>query len=322
MKHILGYIIKNEITMRKVIWIIFFLSFQYSFSQNHIELNGQINQDNSVDLFYSKDVPGSYCIYLNFTKHENTQTPENKFIVFGSGGKLFTLKPTNRDQSIQYSYRYTYMRGIPNPKLDSTFVYLLPFKNNISVDVLYLSYLGSKYFGQEEPKNWRAFQFNCNKADTICSARKGIVVSVVDNYSLDTAQLVSYSSKRNTILIEHKDGTYARYEGFDSKKIFVKEGDQVLPNQPLGLLNQYDKSGTYQLRFSIDYLIGSIENLSEDSMKKRKSDYNYLNPYFQTTEGVLKLLPNKRYTAQITEKAIIKELSTKELKKRQNTFLH
>jgi len=308
---------KNVITMRKTIWLIIFLSFQYSFSQNHIVLRTERNQDNSVDVFYSKDVPGSYCIYLNFKSYENTLTPERKFVVDNFEGKLFTLRPINKEQNIQYSYNYTYKRGIPNPKLDSTFVYLLPFKNNCSVKVWYLTNLGSKYLHQEEPKNWKAFQFICNKTDTICSARKGIVVSVVDDYSTDTTQLVSYSSSRNMILIEHKDGTYARYEGFDRKKIYVKPGDLVLPNQPLGGLSQYDKSGTYQLRFSVDYLIEpKVDNSSDNSDKKRKIDYNYINPYFQTTDGLLRLAQSKKYTTQITEDVIIKELSARELKKR------
>ena len=314
---IFGIHYKNVITMRKTIWLIIFLSFQYSFSQNHIVLRTERNQDNSVDVFYSKDVPGSYCIYLNFKSYENTLTPERKFVVDNFEGKLFTLRPINKEQNIQYSYNYTYKRGIPNPKLDSTFVYLLPFKNNCSVKVWYLTNLGSKYLHQEEPKNWKAFQFICNKTDTICSARKGIVVSVVDDYSTDTTQLVSYSSSRNMILIEHKDGTYARYEGFDRKKIYVKPGDLVLPNQPLGGLSQYDKSGTYQLRFSVDYLIEpKVDNSSDNSDKKRKIDYNYINPYFQTTDGLLRLAQSKKYTTQITEDVIIKELSARELKKR------
>ena len=314
---IFGIHYKNVITMRKTIWLIIFLSFQYSFSQNHIVLRTERNQDNSVDVFYSKDVPGSYCIYLNFKSYENTLTPERKFVVDNFEGKLFTLRPINKEQNIQYSYNYTYKRGIPNPKLDSTFVYLLPFKNNCSVKVWYLTNLGSKYLHQEEPKNWKAFQFICNKTDTICSARKGIVVSVVDDYSTDTTQLVSYSSSRNMILIEHKDGTYARYEGFDRKKIYVKPGDLVLPNQPLGGLSQYDKSGTYQLRFSVDYLIEpKVDNSSDNPDKKRKIDYNYINPYFQTTDGLLRLAQSKKYTTQITEDVIIKELSARELKKR------
>ena len=308
---------KHIITMKKTIWLIIFLSFQYSFSQNHVVLRTERNQDNSVDVFYSKDVPGNYCIYLNFTSYENTLTPEHKFIIDDYEGKLFTLKPTNKDKYIQFSYNYTYKRGIPNPKLDSTFVYLLPFKNNCCMKVWYLTNLGAKYFHQEEPKNWNAFQFICNKTDTICSARKGIVVSVVADYSVDTTQLVTYSSNRNTILVEHKDGTFAKYEGFDKDKIFVKQGSLVLPNQPLGVLSQYDKSGTYQLRFSVYYLIEpKIDNSSDNSDKKRKMDYNYVNPYFQTTDGLLRLAQNKKYTTQITEDVIVKELSARELKKR------
>jgi len=304
--------------MRKIIWLIILLSFQYSFSQNHVVLRTEINQDNGFDVFYSKDVPGNYCIYLSLTNYENTSAPEHKFIIDNAEGKLFTLKPTNKERPIRFSYKYTYKRGIPNPKVDSAFVYLLPFKNNCSVKVWYLTNLGPKYFHQEEPKNWNAFQFICSKTDTICSARKGIVVSVVADYSTDTThQQVSYSSNRNAIMVEHKDGTFAKYEGFDKDKIFVKPGSLVLPNQPLGLLTQYDKGGSYQLRFSVDYLIEpKFDDSSDSQEKKRRMDYNYVNPYFQTTDGLLRLAQNKKYTTQITEDVIIKELSARELKKR------
>jgi len=116
-------------------------------------------------------------------------------------------------------------------------------------------------------------------------------------------------------MIEHLDGTFARYQGLNGKNIFVKEGDDVLPNQPLGTLIQYDKNEIYQLRFAIDYL---TEKPLELDAKTGKFSYEYLDPYFQTTEGVLKLKPRKKFTTKIPEEIIIKELSKKEIKKEIN----
>jgi len=285
----------------------------YSYSQNQIKLTSKRNKDNSVDIHFSKDMPGTYCIYLNFSNYENTLTPKRKFIVEDYNGFLYSLKPIDRTKFINYTYSYNYKRGIPNPKTDTAFVYLLPFRNNSPVEVRFLNNLGAKYFDKEEPKNWKAFQFICHKADTICSVRKGIVIRVVDNFSIDTTKVFSYSSSRNLIMIEHPDGTFARYEGFDNKNIFVKQGDIVLPNQALGTLIQYDKSGVYQLRFAIDYL---TENRSDDKEKQRSS-YDYLDPYFQTTEGVQKLALRKTYITKTSDDLIIKELSRKDQKKRQ-----
>jgi len=302
--------------MKILIAILLSLTIQNLFSQNLITLNSHRNKDNSVDIEYSKNKSGSYCLYLNFTDYENTLTPQRKFVVKDTRGFLLKLSPITRNKSVRYSYTYMYRRGIPNSKVDTSFVYLLPFKSNTSVEVRYLNNLNAKYFDKEEPETWKAFQFISNRPDTVCSVRKGTVVNVVDNYSIDTTHAYSFSSKRNMIMIEHLDGTFARYQGLDGKNIFVKEGDEVLPNQSLGTLIQYDKNEIYQLRFAIDYL---TEKPMEEDAKTGKFSYEYLDPYFQTTEGILKLKPRKKFIAKIPKEIIIKELSKKEIKKRKKT---
>lgn len=301
--------------MRSFLTISFLLIATLAFSQNTILLKSERNADNSYQITYTKDLPGTYCIYLNFSSYENTMKPERKFLVNDYSGILTTLKPIINSKSVSFSYSYTYRRGIPNPKIDSTFVYLLPFKNNKKVGVQFLNNLEAKYFDKDEPKNWKSFLFLSNQPDTVCAVRKGLVVKVIDNFTIDTSYVYSYSSKRNMIMIEHKDGTFAKYQGFNGKNIFVKEGDTVLPNQPLGTLIQYDKKGNYQLRFSIDYL---TENPNEDSKSTKISSYEYINPLFQTTEGLVKLSKQKKYECVITKDVILKELSKKEIKKMAN----
>ena len=299
-------------------FILFFLFFatEIGLSQNIISIESKRNDDNSVDLEYSKTKPGSYYVCFDFSYYENTFTPERKFIIDNSNGCLMKLKPINGNSGIKYSYTYTYKRGLPNPKIDTSFVYFLPFKDNITVEVRHLNNINSKYFGKEEPKTWKSFQFISNNPDTICSVRKGIVVNFIDNFSIDTTYTYSYSSERNSIMIEHSDGTFARYEGLNGESIFVKEGDVVYPNQPLGVLTRYDKKNIYQLRLTIDYL--TVKKL-ENNEKFEKCSYEYVDPYFQTTNGIIKVTPRREYTAKVSEDIIIKELSKKELKNRQKT---
>jgi len=300
--------------MRNVIGLILLLCIQQLYSQNELLLSSKVNRDNSVDINYKKTMPGNYFVYLIFKQYDNTYTPKTKFVADSYNGFLFGLTPIDNNRAITYSYSYMYYRGILNAKIEPEFVYLLPFKDNTSFEARFLTNIDALYFNKQEPKNWKSFQFNCNKSDTICCARKGTVINVVDNYSIDTTKSYSYSSQRNYIIIEHKDGTFAKYEGFDGKKIFVKQGDVVLPNQSLGKLIQYDKTGTYQLRFSIDYL---IENPSEKENTIQRFTYAYIDPYFQSTEGVVKLVSQKTYTTKISEDLILKELNKKEIKKRQ-----
>lgn len=299
--------------MRIIIFILLFITQQGLFPQNTITLSSQRNTDNSYNINYLKSTPGSCYLILNFTNYENTLSPQRKFIIKNSSGLLMKLSPINRNEPVRYSYTYLYKRGIPNPKVDTSFVYLLPFKNNSILEVRYLSNLGAKYFDKVKPETWKSFQFISNKPDTVCSARKGVVVNVIDNYELDTTHVYSFSSKRNLITIEHSDGTFAKYQGLNGDNVFVKEGDVVLPNQPLGTLIRYDKTEKYQLRFFIDYL---TEKSTEGSTENKNLLYEYLDPYFLTSEGVLRLKPRKKITTIITEKEIIKELNKKEMKKR------
>lgn len=310
-----GHIIINK-NMKVVLLFFLLLVTEIGFSQHIISIESENNDDNSVDFKYTKTKSGTYYLHFNFTNYENTLTPQRKFTIKSYNGVLMKLKPISDNANIRYSYTYTYTRGLPNPKIDTSFVYILPFKNNITVEIRYLSYLKSKYFGKEEPKTWKSFQFISNKPDTVCSIRKGIVVNVVDKYAIDTTNTYSYSSERNSIMIEHPDGTFANYEGLDSEGIFVKEGDMVYPNQPLAKLIRYDKNKSYQLRLTIDYLtVGYLAN----NEKVEKCSYEYIDPYFQTTNGITKLAAGSKYTAKVTEDLIVKELSKKELKNRLKT---
>lgn len=307
-----GYKIKKQ--KKTSVFIVILLSFttQILFSQDVVTLKTKSNEDNSIEINYTKDKPGTYCVDLNFTKYENTFTPQKEYIIKNSSGFLVKLNPNNKNNPVRFSYTYNYRRGMPISKVDTSFVNLLPFTNNTSVEVRYLNNLGSKYFGKEEPENWKSLLFISNKPDTICATRKGIVIEIIDKYSIDTTEVYSYSSKRNMIKIEHPDGTLANYNGINGQNIFVKEGDVVFPNQPLATLIRYDKSDTYQLRFSIYYLTKKPVKNNE----KSEYAYKYIDPYFQTSAGVLKIKPNQKYTTKVTEEVIIKELSKKELKKR------
>jgi len=277
---------------------------QNSFSQSSVVLNSQRNDDNSVTISYIKNVPGTYCVYLNFNTLENASAFQTKFTVNYNNGVLVKLEPLDANKGIGYSYKYKVVQGIPDPQIDTSFVYLLPFADNKKVETWFLNNLREKYFNEERPENWKAFQFNASGEDTVCAARKGTVIRVVKDYTVDTTKQYSYSSSRNMIVLEHKDGTYASYTGFNKDKIFVELGDEVLPNQSLGVLTPYDKRGINQLRFLVYY---RTEKHEEEEADQKKSSYVYVDPYFQTKEGIEKLSNRNSYIASVNEDLIIKE---------------
>ncbi|MBI9063625.1 MAG: hypothetical protein JEZ14_16710 [Marinilabiliaceae bacterium] len=301
-----------------IIYLLFHITLVFG---QGIDIDYAYNDDKSIDLSYTKDVPGSYSVYIEFTKSDNTTDVSGWYPLPYRSGRLFTLKPFDTNSYIRIAYRTKIVRGILDPKADTTFTYLLPFADQVKTKVNFLRYLGKKYFGQVNPENWKAFQFFSDKPDTVCASRKGIVVKVTKQHDMDTTQYYSYSSRKNQLTIEHADGTFARYEGFNGHQIFVEAGDWVIPGQALGVLSAYDKRGNYQLRFAIFYLLDANTDFeSNTSLKERRSQNKYLNPYFMTSIGKTQLTAKTEYTSTIPEAIIIKEMSKKERKKRQKAL--
>ncbi|NQX82201.1 MAG: hypothetical protein HRT66_09450 [Flavobacteriaceae bacterium] len=87
-----------------------------------------MNTDNSVDLSYTKEKPGSYYIELKFTPLSNCYQPGFKRVIKGYSDRLMKLKPADPNKGISFSYTYNYMMGDPKAKADENFSYVLPFK--------------------------------------------------------------------------------------------------------------------------------------------------------------------------------------------------
>jgi len=213
------------------------------------------------------------------------------------------------------SYRHTYIRGVYNPKVDEDYVYTLPFKKGKMISARETSNLSNKYFSAELPQNWKSFVFKTKETDTVVAARKGIVIKVEKGYKMDT--ISNFTSKTNYVIIEHKDGTIARYSGFSKNGVFVREGQKVYPQSFLGVFNSKNKKGnTSLIHFNVSYLtnIKIDENLKK-KLKDKKSRSTFLNPNFLTTDGILKLKNKQQYTVDITEDIFLSEFTRREKKK-------
>jgi Peptidase family M23. len=274
--------------------------------------------DKNFIFSYEKRIPGTYMIYFKFTQLENAFDPYFSDVIDSNTGTLFTLKPIDSKHPIRFSYQFSYIMGTTFNKADSMFVYTLPFKQGHEAKPYEMSYLWKQYMNKVPPKNWKAFMFVSNKADTVCAARKGIVVKIDVNKDPDSL-ITRYHSNANTILVQHADGTLADYTGFAKNGNFVKEGDTVYPQTPLGVLGYYDAQKDYQLRFAIFHLSGDKPQFKEDrTMENMKCYYEYINPVFLTTDGTTRLTKGKKYIAEVNEKTLTAEMTKHEKKKRQN----
>ncbi len=275
--------------------------------------------DNSISFNYEKKVPGSYTLSVKLTQVQNALSSDYEGVVQNSTGMLFKLRPLRADEGIIFSYSYTYVRGNMSPKVDTSFVYALPFKKGKKLSPLEMSFIGKTYFKDAEPKNWKAYRFTSKIPDTVCAIRKGIVVKIEDKYQADTSISVNYTSKQNSILIEHEDGSMAFYTGFLQNSFFVKEGDTVFPHTSLGILSKYDSDKNYNLSVQV-YFFSKInvdeyvEKSAGQKLTKQHHFQEYINPTFLTNGGKTKLVPRKEYVADMNEETMIKEFTKREMK--------
>ncbi|MGZ2368550.1 M23 family metallopeptidase [Ancylomarina sp. YFZ004] len=285
-----------------------------AFSQNSdVEITYQKNSDNSVDFNFRKNVPGRFWVNIKFDRLENTSQRSYRGCVEGSSGKVFTLKPKDPNRGIGFSYSCRYHRGKALNRLKNDIIYLLPFKNQTKVSVQKLGYM-AKQIGKGAPDSWTAFQFSSENEELVLAARKGLVVEVTDEYSADTIQNFSFISSVNEVLVEHSDGTLARYSGFKRGSIKVKPGQNVYPQEELGLLGRYDSDTDHKLHFCLYYLnTPHIDNFNTE--EKKMNRFTYVNPRFHWKGGESIILPRNDYVAESTEKLIMQEFSRREKKK-------
>jgi len=105
------------------------------------------SDDNSVTLNYSKELPGSYTVNLEFTQLENSDAQvHQKIVVSEYNGVLLKLNPINTQKSISVGYKYTTIIGEINPKIDSLVTYTLPFKLNKNIKIIEAENIDQKYF--------------------------------------------------------------------------------------------------------------------------------------------------------------------------------
>ena len=288
-----------------------------TYAQNKdIDITYDEKSDNSIDFHYTKNVPGSYSVRVEFNRLDNSNGSRvhEQVIKYGSGN-LFTLRPYNKERGISFSYSVRYILGNPHPKVDDKILYALPFKTGKTVTIREATHLGEEYFGSEKPVDWKSFIVNTNEADTIYSMRRGIVVKIVDNYNSDDKFKKTFTSKRNWIVIEHKDGTYASYEGLDKNQIFVKLGQEVYPHTPLGKLGKFNKDD-YRFDFSVyHYTDGLLDDQEKNTLRDRKYRTKYLNPNFFIDGSDKKIKPGESYKVLFNDDIKLQEFSRREKRK-------
>jgi len=230
---------------------------------------------------------------------------------------LTTIKPINGLTKSRPDFRYKTVsysgRNDKEPKLD--FPYLIPIKQGKQTEINKHSYLGQTYGNFDPPKDWYSLTLKTTSGDTIYAARQGVIDNIKDNQISEDQKEVHYQRSNNSITIQHKDGTTARYELFKNNGIFHEVGDFVYAGDPIGIIGgEYYDSGSH-LNFSVYY----YNYYPKTSDGKETGEY-YSNAYvpvnFHSVDGILKFEHCNTVIESVHSESIItSEMSKKQKKK-------
>lgn len=285
-----------------------------------VQIISKSNTDNSHSFNYKKNREGTYYVSVKFKNLGNALLSDFSGVINEPIGTLFTIHPIVGTKPVQFdTYSINYVKGNPLKKPDESFAYLLPYPKGEVRSLFFLSNIKEKYIQQKPSSDFKSFAFESNEFDTVCAIRRGVVIEINDKYEIDTSLYKSYTSKVNSIQIEHADGSIASYQGFKKEGIFVREGDVVLPHDRLGILSKYDAKKQYTLRLHVFYAVMKPDETggqNSDSLTRNQLfEYRYLDPFFFTSEGVSKLQNKNKYKSNISESEYTKELGKKEQRK-------
>ncbi len=131
------------------------------------------------------------------------------------------------NDSLKISY-FLGHKSLIKPNLD--YLYRFPFKKGKKYEVSQ-SFNGRTSHRSERSKY--AIDFQLNVGETIYAARDGLVIKVIDWFTKQGGKELINAANR--ILILHEDGTIASYVHLNYKGSFVKEGQQVIEGQKIGI---------------------------------------------------------------------------------------
>jgi hypothetical protein len=269
------------------------------------------NFKNGIRLMVEKTKPGNYTCEVTFKQlvGYNCSEGAESFIAtvsnFGTQ-QIALLTPIENASSVAINYSYAYLPGKSISKPDSLYPYLLPSHPGKSIQTSGVQYVGD-FIGKTN-NNFYSIGFKYQLGDTICAARGGIVYEIFDKAEIRKENEFFSTKTRNSINIEHNDGTLCQYNILSPIKMLVMPGDKVIPGQALAIFDKTDKDYT---------LLLSVQYLNIKYKMSTGSNYVVLRPRFLLSPNNINLAnPFTNYSKVVHPSDIItKEMSSKEIKK-------
>jgi murein DD-endopeptidase MepM/ murein hydrolase activator NlpD len=191
-----------------------------------------------------------YCplaVKVDFELDNMKSTNGNhRIFVIPPRAKRILISELKMIENGKFGFRYKTKSnyGNPNDKMDTSYVYSLPFKTQKSFKI------SQGYFGKRTHHRERALDFTLPIGTNIYAAREGVVIKVVDQ-NTKTCYKKECSKFNNEIIIYHNDGSFSNYVHINTNSAKVNVGEKIKKNQLIAQSGNIGWSSGPHLHFSV-----------------------------------------------------------------------
>jgi len=233
--------------MKNIISVII-LAFLFSCSKKIITPNYIVfnTTQDSLLVFAKNTLKSPYHIRV---KKDSKIVSNNLIVLPDSKTKLMGFSHRDMDSiNVLKHYKFETYLGIPNSKsYDTLYNYSLPFPKQKSYVVLQGNNGVFSHYGSFSEN---AIDFKMPVGDTICAARNGYVVRVVEHNTKQGFD-ESYRDYANFITLYHEDGTYSQYVHLKKNGALVNVNQYIKQGEPIGLSGHTGWSTEPHLHFAV-----------------------------------------------------------------------
>lgn len=217
------------------IFFILILSFSFFRAQSQfVEIH--YNYNNVGDCIFGAHNNAKTPLFVNFffTNLENTTFRETlPYVKKLEPGftSLFTLM-REEEMAPQFIFDIKTYRSNPLPEINLNFPYLIPFAPGTVVKPVDVKSIAG-FWGDTEPKSWKATGFAANPGDPVYAARQGQIVEIAGSTRTGDAN-AWYHAWVNSITLLQADGTLITYKNVVDKESSLKINQKIQAGQVLG----------------------------------------------------------------------------------------
>lgn len=270
-----------------------------------VQITASTAPDNS--LVFDADVTGygTFTIRLDLYNIRNAADQENRSVyaeAFGSDlpTRILSVSPLDGSKPAEADFQWNWIQGKVDAAPDLGFVYRLPVPAGRITTVRSLTPSETGMM-RDNLSNFIMWQFSTRDHDQVFAIRKGKVI-FVQGYSPD-----QNSRGGSTIIVEHADGTQARYAGLMEDSATVIPGDTVYPDTPIALAGTL-RDGTKGVHVGLYHYVTNRNTGAYPGMMTQTA---YINPLFLTNLGENILIDGESVTSKVTKKLVRAESGRK-----------